>query len=150
MAFITNIVLYSKNQSSKFSGFTFAYFFIYLLSLKERFIRINLNKSVKMFVFRNLLLRLLLLLRFRSLSRLLYCLLLFSLRFRLLLDSLRLTTVDPDDNMPWDFDNARKREKALQLLRDQSPMLLVGLSDASGLEMAMVQIFMSKYIRQCA
>ena len=31
--------------------------------------------------------------------------------------ALDLTTVDPDDGMPWDFDNPRNREKALRLLR---------------------------------
>lgn len=40
--------------------------------------------------------------------------------------ALDLTTVDPDDNSPWDFDNPRKRAKAMQMVRDQSPMLFVG------------------------
>ena len=40
--------------------------------------------------------------------------------------ALDLTTVDPDDGAPWEFDNSRKREKALRLVREQCPMLLVG------------------------
>ena len=37
-----------------------------------------------------------------------------------------LTTVDPDDNMPWDFSLEHKRKKARMLLREQKPYVVVG------------------------
>ncbi len=37
-----------------------------------------------------------------------------------------ITTNDPEDNEPWDFDLATKREKARRLLREQQPLFLVG------------------------
>ena len=40
--------------------------------------------------------------------------------------ALDLTTTDPDDDCPWDFDNPRKREKALAKLRSEKPMSLIG------------------------
>ena len=40
--------------------------------------------------------------------------------------ALDLTTVDPDDGTPWDFDVPAKREKALRLLRAQKPLFVIG------------------------
>ena len=40
--------------------------------------------------------------------------------------ALDFTTVDEEDGAPWDFDDPRKREKALAKLRHECPMLLVG------------------------
>ncbi len=40
--------------------------------------------------------------------------------------ALDLTCTDPDDGLPWDFDDAAKREKARQLIRDVRPMVLIG------------------------
>ena len=40
--------------------------------------------------------------------------------------ALDLTTVDPDDGQPWDFDLKVKREKALKLIREQKPMFVIG------------------------
>ena len=37
-----------------------------------------------------------------------------------------LTTVDPDDGAPWDFNAPAKREKALRLLRQQKPLFVIG------------------------
>ena len=37
-----------------------------------------------------------------------------------------LTTNDPDDGAPWDFDVEAKREKALRLQREQKPLFLSG------------------------
>ena len=40
--------------------------------------------------------------------------------------ALDLTCIDPDDNLPCDFNVKEKREKALRLIRQQKPMLLIG------------------------
>ena len=40
--------------------------------------------------------------------------------------ALDLTTVDPDDGKPWDFDTAEKRNKARALLAEQRPLFLTG------------------------
>ena len=40
--------------------------------------------------------------------------------------ALDITCVDPDDGEPWDFDRPDKRNKALQMVRDQKPLFLVG------------------------
>ena len=40
--------------------------------------------------------------------------------------ALDLTTMDPDDGTPWDFDLPAKREKALKLLRAQKPLFVIG------------------------
>ena len=37
-----------------------------------------------------------------------------------------ITTEDPDDRQPWDFDCAAKRDKARRLLREQKPLFLIG------------------------
>ncbi len=37
-----------------------------------------------------------------------------------------LTILDPDDNMPWDFDVPTKRAKALAKIREEKPYLLIG------------------------
>ncbi len=37
-----------------------------------------------------------------------------------------LTTNDPDDGKPWDFDVKDKREKALRLQREQNPLFIIG------------------------
>ena len=39
--------------------------------------------------------------------------------------SLDLTTVDPDDGMPWDFTVAAKRRKAVGLINRDKPLLLI-------------------------
>ena len=39
--------------------------------------------------------------------------------------SLDLTTVDPDDGMPWDFTVAAKRCKAVGLINRDKPLLLI-------------------------
>ena len=39
--------------------------------------------------------------------------------------ALDLTCVDPDDGLPWNFNNEAKREKARKLLDEQRPMFLV-------------------------
>ena len=40
--------------------------------------------------------------------------------------ALDLTTNDPDDGSPWNFDLPAKREKALKLLRTQKPLFVIG------------------------
>ena len=40
--------------------------------------------------------------------------------------ALDLTAVDPDDGLPWDFDNPEKRAKAKQLVQTRKSLLLVG------------------------
>ena len=40
--------------------------------------------------------------------------------------ALDLTTNDPDDGSPWNFDLPEKREKALKLLRTQKPLFVIG------------------------
>ena len=40
--------------------------------------------------------------------------------------ALDLTVNDPHDNCPWDFSRADKRRRALELLREQKPYLLIG------------------------
>ena len=40
--------------------------------------------------------------------------------------ALDLSTVDPDDGLPWDFDLKAKREKGRRLLDEQQPILVVG------------------------
>ncbi len=40
--------------------------------------------------------------------------------------ALNLTTNDPDDGTPWNFDLPEKREKALKLLRAQKPLFVIG------------------------
>ena len=40
--------------------------------------------------------------------------------------ALDLTVNDPYDNRPWDFSRADKRRRALELLREQKPYLLIG------------------------
>ena len=40
--------------------------------------------------------------------------------------ALDFTCIDPDDNLPWDFNIKAKREKALRMIRQQKPMLLIG------------------------
>ena len=40
--------------------------------------------------------------------------------------ALDLTVNDPSDGMPWDFSFSGKRKKALALLREQKPYLLIG------------------------
>ena len=40
--------------------------------------------------------------------------------------SLDLTTIDPDDGMPWDFSIQDKRDKAEQMVRDKTGLLLIG------------------------
>ena len=40
--------------------------------------------------------------------------------------ALDLTVVDPHDGMPWDFDKAEKRERAIMLMRRQKPYVLIG------------------------
>ena len=40
--------------------------------------------------------------------------------------ALDLTTTDPDDGTPWDFNLPEKREKALGLLRAQKPLFVIG------------------------
>ena len=37
-----------------------------------------------------------------------------------------LTTVDPDDGLPWDFSRKSKRNKARRMLREQRPYLVIG------------------------
>jgi hypothetical protein len=37
-----------------------------------------------------------------------------------------LTTFDPDDGKPWDFDVEAKRVKALKLIREQAPLFVIG------------------------
>ena len=39
--------------------------------------------------------------------------------------SLDLTTVDPDDGMPWDFTVAAKRRKVAELINRDRPLLLI-------------------------
>ena len=39
--------------------------------------------------------------------------------------ALDLTTIDDDDGCAWDFDNPRKRDKAMAKVRDEKPMLLI-------------------------
>ena len=39
--------------------------------------------------------------------------------------ALDLTTVDPDDGLPWDFSRQSKRMKARQILRQQRPYMLI-------------------------
>ena len=40
--------------------------------------------------------------------------------------SLDLTTVDPDDGMPWDFNNEDKARKAEDMVRSKRAVLLIG------------------------
>ncbi len=40
--------------------------------------------------------------------------------------ALDITTVDPEDGKPWDFDQPEKRKKARELLRQQRPLFLIG------------------------
>ena len=40
--------------------------------------------------------------------------------------ALDLTTVDPEDGLPWDFSLKSKRVKARQMLREQRPYLVIG------------------------
>ncbi len=40
--------------------------------------------------------------------------------------ALDITVEDPDDGLPWDFDNPAKREKARKLIREQKPLFLIG------------------------
>ena len=40
--------------------------------------------------------------------------------------ALDLTTVDPDDGLPWDFSRKAKRVKARRMLREQRPYMLIG------------------------
>ena len=40
--------------------------------------------------------------------------------------SLDLTTVDPDDDKPWDFNTQEKRDKAEQIIKYKKVMLLIG------------------------
>ena len=37
-----------------------------------------------------------------------------------------ITVNDPDDNEPWDFDRAEKRDKARRMIREQKPLFVVG------------------------
>ena len=45
--------------------------------------------------------------------------------------SLDLTTVDPDDGMPWDFDVEAKRTKVMKMLARDKPSLLIGSPDCT-------------------
>ena len=40
--------------------------------------------------------------------------------------ALDITVTDPDDGLPWNFDKLSKRKKAIQLIKTQSPKLLIG------------------------
>ena len=40
--------------------------------------------------------------------------------------ALDLTTTDPHDGQPWDFDRPEKRTRARTLLHDQEPILVIG------------------------
>ena len=40
--------------------------------------------------------------------------------------ALDLTVNDPDDNMPWDFSVSGKRSKAMQLIRESKPYVVIG------------------------
>ena len=40
--------------------------------------------------------------------------------------ALDITTIDPDDNQPWDFNNVAKRTKALKLIRETKPLFVIG------------------------
>ena len=40
--------------------------------------------------------------------------------------ALDVTGIDPDDGMPWDFDDPAKREKAERMLDEQQPQVLIG------------------------
>ena len=40
--------------------------------------------------------------------------------------ALDLTTIDPADGLPWNFDFKCKRDRARALVKDQKPALLVG------------------------
>ena len=40
--------------------------------------------------------------------------------------ALDLTVIDPDDGLPWDFDNPKKRAKAMAKVREEEPTLLIG------------------------
>ena len=37
-----------------------------------------------------------------------------------------LTVNDPDDNMPWDFSKSGKRSKAMRLIRESRPYMVIG------------------------
>ena len=37
-----------------------------------------------------------------------------------------MTSVDPEDGMPWDFDNEAKREKTLDMVISNRALLLIG------------------------
>ena len=45
--------------------------------------------------------------------------------------ALDLTTCDPDDGMPWDFDVKAKRDKARRLLQEQRPLFIIGSPDCT-------------------
>ena len=47
----------------------------------------------------------------------------FGLRAGFALD---LTVLDEDDGLPWDFDNIDKQKKAMRLVKEQKPYLLIG------------------------
>ena len=40
--------------------------------------------------------------------------------------ALDITTTDPYDGLPWDFDLPAKRDRALRLIREQKPLVLIG------------------------
>ena len=40
--------------------------------------------------------------------------------------ALDLTVNDPDDNMPWDFSKSGKRSKAMRLVRENMPYMIIG------------------------
>ncbi len=42
--------------------------------------------------------------------------------------SLDLTVNDPEDGMPWDFNNRGKREKAKKLIQEKRALLVIGSS----------------------
>ena len=45
--------------------------------------------------------------------------------------ALDLTTCDPDDGMPWNFDVKAKRDKARRLVQEQRPLFLIGSPDCT-------------------
>ena len=40
--------------------------------------------------------------------------------------ALDITCIDPDDGKPWDFDKLEKRQKAVDMVRSQKPLFLIG------------------------
>ena len=40
--------------------------------------------------------------------------------------ALDLTVNDPDDNMPWDFSKSGKRSKAMKMIRENRPYMVIG------------------------